>query len=134
VLNLGAVVCVAGFAWMAVAHDRQWHYLVGAGVVGLGCALGYSAGFTLVQLKVPETKAGMASGMAGTCMAVGFAFGTAVVAGILSVTLITIPGTTTEVATENLYAPGYWTAAVLAALVPTAVWRARRRADPSGRR
>jgi MFS family permease len=127
VLNLGAAVCVAGFAWMALAHDRQWHYLIGAGVIGLGCALGYSAGFTLVQVKVPEAKAGMASGMAGTCMAVGFAFGTAVVAGILSVTMITIPGTATEVATENLYAPGYWTAAVLAALVPLTVWRARAR-------
>jgi hypothetical protein len=50
ILNLGAVVCIAGLAWMAFLHDRQWHYLVSAGVIGLGCAFGYSAGFTLVQL------------------------------------------------------------------------------------
>lgn len=119
---------------MALAHDRPWHYLVGAGVIGLGCALGYSAGFTLVQMKVPEAKAGMASGMAGTCMAIGFAFGTAIVAGVLSVSVITIPGTTTEVATQNLYAPGYWAAAVLSALIPVTVLRtarARRRAEPA---
>jgi hypothetical protein len=84
---------------------------------------------------VPEAKAGMASGMAGTCMAIGFAFGTAIVAGMLSVSVMTIPGTTIEVATANLYAPGYWVAAVLAALVPVTVWRsrvrARRHAEPS---
>jgi MFS family permease len=133
VLNLGAVVCIAGLAWMALVHDRQWHYLVGAGVIGLGCALGYSAGFTLVQLKVPEAKAGMASGMAGTCMAIGFAFGTAVVAGILSASVLTIPGTTIEVATKNLYAPGYWISAVLALLIPVVVWRARHRGALGGR-
>lgn len=133
VLIVGALICVAGVAWMALAHTQQWHYLVGAGIIGLGCAVGYAAGFTLVQLAAPEAKAGMASGMAGTCMALGFAFGTAVVAGVLSAEVITIPGTTIEVATENLYAPGYWITAVLAALIPVTVLisraRARRRAD-----
>lgn len=129
VLNLGAVICIAGLAWMALAHDQQWHYLVGAGVVGLGCALGYSAGFTLVQQAVPEAKAGMASGMAGMCMAIGFAFGTAVVAAALSVSLLEVEGSISEVATENLYASGYWTAAVLAAVIPLVVWRTRVRAQ-----
>ncbi|MFJ9390920.1 MFS transporter [Nocardioides sp. NPDC101246] len=128
VLITGALVCVAGFAWLALAHDRQWHYLVGAGVIGLGCAIGYAAGFTLVQMAAPEAKAGMASGMAGTCMAIGFAFGTAIVAGVLSVSVVEIPGTTMEVATENLYAPGYWTAAVLSALIPVTVLLSRARA------
>lgn len=135
VLILGALVCVAGAAWMALAHTQQWHYLVGAGVIGLGCAIAYAAGFTLVQMAAPEAKAGMASGMAGTCMALGFAFGTAVVAGVLSAQVITIPGTTIEVATENLYAPGYWTTAVVAALIPVTVLlsrtRSRRRARAS---
>ena len=133
VLIVGALTCVAGCIWLALAHSQQWHYLVGAGIIGLGCAICYAAGFTLVQMAAPEAKAGMASGMAGTCMALGFAFGTAVVAGVLSAKVITIPGTTTEVATENLYAPGYWITAVLAALIPVTVLvtqaRARRRAD-----
>ena len=129
VLNLGAIICIAGFAWMALAHEQQWHYLAGAGVVGLGCALGYSAGFTLVQQAVPEAKAGMASGMAGMCMAIGFAFGTAVVAAALSVSVLKVKGSISEVATENLYASGYWSAAVLAAFVPLVVWRTRVRAQ-----
>jgi hypothetical protein len=60
-------------------------------------------------------------------MAIGFAFGTAIVAGILSVSVVTIPGTTIEMATENLYTPGYWISAILAALVPITVWRTRAR-------
>jgi MFS family permease len=127
VLMVGAVIALAGLAWLALAHDRQWHYLVGSGVVGLGCALTYAAGFTLVQMAVPEAKAGMASGIAGMFMAIGFAFGTAVVASVLSVSVIVIPGTTIEVATANLYAPAYWTAAVLATLIPVTVLAARAR-------
>jgi MFS family permease len=127
VLMVGAVIALAGLAWLALAHDQQWHYLVGSGVVGLGCALTYAAGFTLVQMAVPEAKAGMASGIAGMFMAIGFAFGTAVVASVLSVSVIVIPGTTIEVATANLYAPAYWTAAVLATLIPVTVLAARAR-------
>jgi MFS family permease len=127
VLMVGAVIALAGLAWLALAHDQQWHYLVGSGVVGLGCALTYAAGFTLVQMAVPEAKAGMASGIAGMFMAIGFAFGTAVVASVLSVSVIVIPGTTIEVATANLYAPAYWTAAVLTTLIPVTVLAARAR-------
>jgi MFS family permease len=127
VLIVGALIAIAGLAWLALSHDQQWHYLVGSGVVGLGCALNYAAGFTLVQMAVPEAKAGMASGIAGMFMAIGFAFGTAVVASVLSVSVIVIPGTTIEVATAHLYAPAYWTAAVLAALIPVTVLTARAR-------
>jgi MFS family permease len=128
VLVVGALICSAGLAWLALAHDQQWHYLVGAGVMGLGCSIGYAAGFTLVQLAAPEEKAGMAAGVGGTAMAVGFAFGTALVTGVLSATVITIPGTTIEVATENLYATSYWSAAVLAALVVVTILLSRGRA------
>jgi MFS family permease len=125
VLTAGALTATAGLGGLAVAHDQHWQYLIGSGVVGLGCALVYSAGFALVQMAVPESKAGMASGMAGTFMAVGFAFGSALVASILSASVVVIPGTTIEVATENLFAPAYWTAAVLALFIPLAVWISR---------
>ena len=127
VLTVGALICVLGFAWLALAHAQQWHYLVGAGIVGLGCSIGYSAGFTLAQMGVPEAKAGMAAGIAGTAMAIGFAFGTAVVSADLSVSVIEIPGTTATVATEGLYGTGYWITAVLAALVAVTVVVSRTR-------
>jgi MFS family permease len=124
----GALVSAAGLAWLALAHDQQWHYLVGAAVIGLGCSIGYAAGFTLVQLAVPEEKAGMATGIAGTFLAVGFAFGTALVSADLSASLVPVPGTTLEVAAEGLYGAGYWIAAVLALLVIVTALVSRARA------
>lgn len=131
VFILGALISAAGLAWLAMMHDQQWHYLVGAAVMGLGCSIGYAAGFTLVQAAVPEEKAGMAAGVAGTFMAVGFAFGTALVSADLSASLVPVPGTTLEVAAEGLYGAGYWISGVLALLVVVIVLvssaRSRRR-------
>ncbi|MFF8374270.1 MFS transporter [Streptomyces lydicus] len=127
----GALISAAGLAWLAVAHDQQWHYLVGAAVMGLGCRIGYAASFTLVQMAVPEEKAGMAAGIAGTFMAVGFAFGTALVSGDLSASLVPVPGTGLEVAAKGLYGFGYWLSGVLALLVVVTVLISRAR---SGRR
>ncbi len=127
----GALISAAGLAWLALAHDQQWHYLVGAAVIGLGCSIGYAAGFTLVQLAVPEEKAGMATGVAGTFLAVGFAFGTALVSADLSASLVPVPGTTLEVAAESLYGVGYGLAGALALAVVLTVLvstgRSRRR-------
>ncbi|MFH8573846.1 MFS transporter [Streptomyces sp. NPDC017993] len=131
VFVIGALVSAAGLAWLAVAHDQQWHYLVGAAVMGLGCRIGYAASFTLVQMAVPEEKAGMAAGAAGTFMAVGFAFGTALVSGDLSASLVPVPGTSLEVAAKGLYGIGYWLSGALALLVVVTVLVSRAR---SGRR
>lgn len=127
----GAIISAAGLTWLALAHDQKWHYLVGAAIIGLGCSIGYAAGFTLVQLAVPEEKAGMATGVAGTFLAVGFAFGTALVSADLSASLVPVPGTTLEVAAESLYGVGYWLSGALALAVVLTVLvsttRARRR-------
>ncbi|WP_407555438.1 MFS transporter [Streptomyces sp. Pv4-95] len=131
VFVIGALISAAGLAWLAVAHDQQWHYLVGAAVMGLGCRIGYAASFTLVQMAVPEEKAGMAAGAAGTFMAVGFAFGTALVSGDLSASLVPVPGTGLEVAAKGLYGIGYWLSGALALLVVVTVLVSRAR---SGRR
>ena len=131
VFVIGAFISAGGLAWLAVAHDQQWHYLVGAAVMGLGCSIGYAAGFTMVQMAVSEEKAGMAAGVAGTFMAVGFAFGTALVSADLSASLVPVPGTTLEVAAESLYGVGYWLSGALALLVVVTVLIARAR---SGRR
>ncbi|GJF23676.1 MFS transporter [Streptomyces flaveolus] len=131
VFVVGALVNAAGLAWLAVAHDRYGHYLVGAAVMGLGCRIGYAAGFTLVQMAVPEEKAGMAAGAAGTFMAVGFAFGTALVSGDLSASLVPVPGTGLEVAAKGLYGTGYWLSGILALLAVVTVLISRAR---TGRR
>jgi MFS family permease len=131
VFVIGALISVSGLAWLALAHDQQWQYLVGAAVVGLGTRIGYTAGFTMVQMAVPEEKAGMAAGIAGTFMAVGFALGTALVSGDLSASLVPVVGTGVEVAAKGLYGIGYALSGLLALLVVVTVLVSRAR---SGRR
>ena len=131
VFLIGAAVCAIGLGWLAVEHDQQWQYLVGAAAVGLGCSIGYAAGFTSVQLAVPQEKAGMAAGIAGTFMAVGFALGTALVTVDLSAVLVPVPGTDLDVADQSVYGVGYGLAGLLALLVVATVLISRGR---SGRR
>lgn len=103
VLVIGAAICAIGLAWLAFAHEYQWHYLVGAALVGLGSRAGYSGAFAVTQLIVPDNRAGMAAGMAGTAMAIGFAFGSALITGLLTVALIPH----TAVPQGFLYTVGY---------------------------
>ncbi|WP_263247314.1 MFS transporter [Saccharopolyspora rosea] len=103
VLVVGATICAVGLAWLAVAHQDQWQYLVGAALVGAGSRVGYSGSFAVPQMVVPEHKAGMAAGMVGTLMAIGIAFGAALVTALL--TVATVPGT--SVPEAYLYAVGY---------------------------
>lgn len=113
----GAASTAAGLAWLAGAHTDQWHYLVGAAFMGLGCSIGYATGFTHVQLAAPEERAGMAAGVAGVCMAIGFALGTALISGVLSAEVIPVKGSDLEVATEPLYGQGYGFSVVFVILV-----------------
>lgn len=114
ILAGGAFVCAIGLAWMAVAHDHTWQYLIGSGVVGLGSRAGYSGAFAIPQLVVGEEKAGMAAGIPGTSMMIGAAFGSAVITMILSLAEIPeIPG----VPEANLYTVGY----AVSALFPVGI-------------
>ncbi|MFI2738347.1 MFS transporter [Streptomyces sp. NPDC018711] len=131
VLVMGALLTAAGLGWLALAHDRPWHYLVGAGVIGLGCSMGYAAGFSIAQMAVSEEKAGMAAGVVGTAMAIGIAFGSALITGVLSASVVPVPGTDIEVAAESLYGTGYWISVGLAMLIVVAVLISRVR---NGRR
>jgi MFS family permease len=130
VLNIGAAVSAVGLGWLAVEHSASWHYLVGAALVGAGSRVGYSGAFAVPQLVVPEEKAGMAAGMPGTMMAIGFAFGSAVITGLL--TAATIPHT--SVPQEYLFRIGYLItfAFALVILAVTLVSRARHRGKPLG--
>ncbi|MBS3695668.1 MFS transporter [Rhodococcus qingshengii] len=129
VFVIGALISASGLTWLAVAHTYTWHYLVGSAVLGLGIRIGYAAGFTTVQMAAPEEKAGMAAGIAGTSMAVGFAFGTALVSSDLGASLVPVVGTGVGVAAKNLYGIGYGLSIVLALLVVVTVLTSRVRAE-----
>lgn len=82
VLVVGAAICAGGLLFLALAHDQVWHYLVGSALIGLGSRAGYSGAFAVPQFVVSEERAGMAAGMPGTIMAIGFAVGSALVVSI----------------------------------------------------
>lgn len=130
VLIVGAAVCSVGLAWLGFAHQQWWHYLVGAALVGAGSRVGYSGSFAAPQMVVPEHKAGMAAGMVGTLMAIGIAFGAALVSGLL--TVATIPGT--SVPEDYLYTVGYaitFGFSLLVVLVATLARLRQRRSRPA---
>jgi MFS family permease len=79
VLVVGAAVCLVGLGFLALFHDQAWHYIVGSGIVGVGSRAGYSGAFAVPQFVVPENRAGMAAGLPGTIMAIGFALGAAII-------------------------------------------------------
>ena len=83
------------------------------------------------QMAVPEDKAGMAAGIVGTAMAIGIAFGSALVTGVLSASVVAVPGSDIEVAAESLYGTGYWISVGLATLIVVTVLISRVR---NGRR
>ncbi|ROZ99354.1 MFS transporter [Gordonia sp. OPL2] len=121
VLISGAMLSAVGLALLVVTHDQAWSYLVAAGVIGFGCAIVYSACFALVQNAVDEREAGMAGSMVGTAMAIGFAFGSALITCVLGSSTIAIPGTDIQVAKEGLFGVSYAISIGLAVLIVFAV-------------
>lgn len=129
VLVVGAAICAAGLLFLAVAHDQAWHYVVGSAVVGLGSRAGYSGAFAVPQLVVPEERAGMAAGMPGTIMAIGFSVGSAVI-----VSLQLASGTDYDgvwVPDEQVYTDGYYYTLAFPVLIVVATLVSRFR-NPDG--
>ena len=123
VLVIGAAVSAAGLGWLAVAHAHPWQYLIGAALVGAGSRVGYSGAFAVPQLVVPEHKAGMAAGMAGTTMAIGFAVGSAIITTLLTAATIGNTG----VPQPWLYTVGYLVTVAFALVVLAAALISRLR-------
>jgi MFS family permease len=121
VLVSGAVLSAVGLALLVATHDRASAYLVAASVIGFGCAIVYSACFALVQTAVDERQAGMAASMVGTAMAIGFAFGSALITCVLGSWTIAIPGTDVQVAKEGTFGVSYSIAIGLALIIVIAV-------------
>jgi MFS family permease len=113
VLVIGASISALGLGVLAFDHRHVWAYLVDAALVGLGSRAGYSGAFAVPQFLVPEHKAGMAAGMVGTTMAIGIAFGSALITSVLSAAYL--PGT--AVPKAYLYTVGLVATLVCALLV-----------------
>lgn len=122
VLIVGAVLSAVGIALLAIDYQDWWAYLVGAALIGLGSRAGYSGAFAVPQFLVPERKSGMAAGIIGTTMAIGIAFGSA----LISALLLSDATSTSDAPPAASYESGY-IATLLCALAVVVALLAHRR-------
>jgi EmrB/QacA subfamily drug resistance transporter len=119
-LVVGATLTAVGTFGMAFAHSEIWMVLIETTVLGLAFGLAFAAMSNLVVAAVPQSQTGVASGMNTNIRTVGGAIGSAVIATVVTSSLLP-----TGVPTESGYTHGFLllaitstAAAVVAVLVP----------------
>ena len=119
-LVVGATLTAIGTFGMAFAHGEIWMVLVETTILGLAFGLAFAAMSNLVVAAVPQSQTGVASGMNTNIRTVGGAIGSAVIATVVTSTLLP-----SGVPTESGYTHGFLllaitstAAAVVAVLVP----------------
>lgn len=123
VLIVGAVLSVLGIGFLVVDHRVWWAYLIGAGVIGLGSRAGYSGAFAVPQFLVHPRKSGMAAGIIGTAMAIGIAFGSA----LISALLLSHAKSSSAAPPVSSYEAGYLATLLCAVAIVVIALRAHRR-------
>jgi predicted MFS family arabinose efflux permease len=86
VLVAGAVISVAPFVLLTVAHRRQWEILVAMVLQGVGFGMAFAAMSNLVVQGVPPEQTGVASGMNANIRTIGGSIGAAVMSSIVTST------------------------------------------------
>jgi MFS family permease len=125
VLLAGAVISVAPFVMLVVAHGRQWEIVTSMAVMGVGFGLAFAAMSNLIVEGVPAEQTGVASGMNANIRTIGGSIGAAVMSSIV----ISSAGSG-RLPRESGYTHGFefLAAAAVAAALAAALVPARRRA------
>lgn len=79
--------CIA-YVVLAVAHTRPWEIYLVSTLLGVGLGLAFSAMSNLIVHAVPPSQTGVASGMNANIRTIGGAVGAAVMASIVTSTLL----------------------------------------------
>jgi EmrB/QacA subfamily drug resistance transporter len=128
VLALGTILCMASFGILAFAHTHVWEFIASGVLMGFGISFAFASMANLIVASVDPREVGIATGMNTVTRTVGGAFGSAVVAALLSAE--TIPGTP-GIPTENAYTEAFAVSTIGAALAlaaALAIPRVRERA------
>ena len=127
VLALGAVLCALSFGILAGAHAHVWEFIVSGVLMGFGISFAFASMANLIVASVDPREVGIATGMNTVTRTVGGAFGSALIAALLSAD--TIPGTA-NIPTESAYTKAFAVStigAVLALAAALAIPRVRER-------
>ncbi|MFF0492814.1 MFS transporter [Nocardia sp. NPDC004068] len=88
VLALAGLVGVAGFAWLALAHDDTGSVIWAGVVVGVAISLAYAAMPALIAAAVPHHQSGIANGINSISRTVGSSLGSAIITTLLTAKLL----------------------------------------------
>jgi MFS family permease len=88
VVVAGCLIVASAYSIMAVAHDHKWQMLVATAVMGVGLGLVYACLSNLIVVAVPPEQTGVASGMNANIRTIGGSIGAAVVATIVTATIL----------------------------------------------
>jgi MFS family permease len=125
---LGTILCAASFGTLAFAHEQVWEFVLSGVLMGFGISFAFAAMANLIVASVDPKEVGIATGLNTVTRTVGGAFGSALVAALL--TAETIPGTP-GVPTEGAYTEAFaisTVGALLALAAALAIPRVRERA------
>ena len=86
VLVAGALISIAPFVLLTVAHGHQWEILVAMVLQGVGFGMAFAAMSNLVVQGVPPEQTGVASGMNANIRTIGGSIGAAVMSSIVTST------------------------------------------------
>jgi len=126
VLMVAAVAGIAGFLFIALAHDAPWHVIAASILANAYISLGYGALPALVVAEVDAGETGVATSMNAIARTVGSSMAAALVAVLLARTTGGVPMESSFVA---IFVGGAATAAL--AMVLIALTRPRQRAIDS---
>ncbi|WP_344447123.1 MFS transporter [Acrocarpospora macrocephala] len=88
VVVTGCLVSASSMAALALAHDEKWeHYLANA-IIGVGVGLVLSCLSNLIVAAVPQEQTGVASGINANIRTIGGSIGAAVMAGLVTSSLL----------------------------------------------
>jgi MFS family permease len=85
-LLAGAVISVAAFTMLALAHTNQWEVAMASGLLGAGFGLAFAAMSGLIVEGVPAQQTGVASGMNANIRTIGGAIGAALMSSVVAAT------------------------------------------------
>jgi MFS family permease len=113
VLMLGTLLAASSFSLLTFGHAEVWEFIVAGVLMGFGISFSFAAMANLIVASVARTEVGIATGINTVTRTVGGAFGSALVAALLSGD--TIPGTP-GIPTESAYTEAFAVASVGALL------------------
>jgi len=83
-LGLGALIGVAGFAWLAWGHGSTPNVIMAGILAGIAVAFGYASMPALIAASVPVEQTGIANGINSISRSVGSSIASAVITSLLA--------------------------------------------------